>query len=157
MNKFKVNDMVVANVNSNVKYCKTNLHNNWKGVVTATNSDGIFDAVDCMLGGQKYEYLDESCFDLYIASNKEVNEEPKDKWMIYGDGCNNWSGVIDADEDSIKDKMKEYDSDKSWRGNITAYKLEPVFKLKQRFLFTRLKKVVKITKKVSNKKNKRRK
>jgi len=160
MNKFRVGNRVKAITDN---YVDTTEANDCELIVLKIEGDHNF--TGCVISsrdistiGKEYECLLPDYFQLLSNKNctKLVKEKPKDKYIVFADGCDNWSEVIYTDEDGIKAKMKYYDSRSDWKGEISAYKLAPVFKMKKKFLFTRFKKIVKVTKKKVKKKSKKR-
>jgi hypothetical protein len=76
-------------------------------------------------------------------SEKKQKEEAmkklkQQKFMIYGTGCDNQSGLVDTEKE-IRETAKEKIYDSDWSGDIIIYKLTPIAKVEKSIKTTKIK------------------
>lgn len=133
--KYEKGSMVLIK-NYRNKYGIIEDYNPWDDLYTVRLNYGEIKYLHDM----EFEILDNS---RRLDKNKNINEiRNSDMYLFYADGCENWSErhYLSTDED-VKDRMKYYDDLSDWKGNITAYKLVPVYKMKRNYLFSKIKPV----------------
>lgn len=71
-------------------------------------------------------------------SNKPIKPDSMIRFMAYGVGCNNKSGLLKTDKE-LKEKLREVTKDSDWTGEIIGYKLTPIYESGSRVIISKFK------------------
>ena len=135
MNKYKIGEKVKVsnrltirgynsasgNPNSYYRVCEEQQELGDK-ILTISNIDH---EGDYLVEENRYQWTDEM-----LVSVDDKNEDDLVRYMVYGTGCDNKSGLVENEEE-MKKMIKIASKDDDWTGKILGYKLVPLYQAEE--------------------------
>ena len=80
---------------------------------------------DYLVDENNFQWTDEMLVDV-----NDKNEDDMVRYMVYGDGCNRKSVLVESEEE-MKRMLKSASKDDNWTGKILGYKLTPLYQAEE--------------------------